>query len=186
MFDVDFYEKVRRMAGEQERIYFAAHRAKVAGNEVLREELRDQLVQLDIDQRALLRNAAAKFTSLCKIDPKASDDDKVAQLLQAFSIGAKLVGLWDDAMGSSAVSTRFERRLYTIRTALYAIGSGRLSALSVLLDDGNPDVRVAAAANLLELLPDRCVPVLKALGRKDIGSTGRYARRFLPLHCQRC
>ena len=186
MFDADFDEKVRRIAVEQERIYFAAHRAKVAGNEVLREELRDQLVKQDFEQRDLLRNAAARFASLCKVNPRATDEDKVAQLLQAFSIGAKLVGLWDDAMGNVAISTRFERKLYKVRNSLYAIGGGRLSALSVFLSDDNPNVQVAAAARLMELMPERCVPVLKYLGRRDIGSTGRYARRFLPDHCLRC
>lgn len=186
MFDPDFDEKVRHIYVQQERVYFAAHRAKVAGNEVLREELRDQLVELDFEQRALLRNASAKFTSLCKIDQKASDDDKVAQLLQAFSIGAKLVGVWDDAMGKPAISARFERKLYKINQVLDTIGFGRAGALGVFLDDKDPNVQVAAAVRLQEYFPERCVRVLKKLGIEDGGNAGRYARRFLPAHCLRC
>jgi hypothetical protein len=183
MYDADFDEKVRQLTVELERVFFGAHDAKVGGNEALRQQLMTRLVEIDFETRALLREAAAEFTALGKVDPKAGDEENVARLLKAFSIGAKLVGLWDDAMQRRKLSGRFEIKLYKIGEALDAIGIGRRRALAVFLDDPDPNVRVVAAARLKDLMPRRCVPVLLDIAKKHVLSgAGQYARRFLPDH----
>jgi HEAT repeat protein len=186
LFDPEFEEKVRVMSDDQDYIVVAAYRARKAGDEALRESLLKRLVENDFSQRELLRNAAAKYAALTRPNKKLSEEQWVAQLVEAFVIGAKLLGLWDDAMGQIRISTRFERKLYKLGETLAWIGTGRLDRLAVFLDHPNPNLRVAAAVKLMPLDPERCVRILRDIARSNTLCAGRYAMRMTPYQCRRC
>jgi hypothetical protein len=58
--------------------------------------------------------------------------------------------------------------------ALDAIGSGR-AALAVLLDHADPGVRALAAVYLIDLMPERIVPMLRQIEEEE-EMRGRSAR----------
>jgi hypothetical protein len=68
--------------------------------------------------------------------------------------------------------------------ALHTIGSGR-TALVVLLDCPDPGVRALAGAHLLDLMPERVVPILRQIEAKADGSSASFRAQWALLAWER-
>lgn len=91
-----------------------------------------------------------------------SESDRVAALLYGFKFAAKLqVALYDEMMDTDA-GNHVDGLTDDIVVALAGIGSGR-AALVPLLDVDDARVSATAGRYLIDLMPDRVIPVLQEI-----------------------
>lgn len=97
-----------------------------------------------------------------------SEDDRVAALLCGFKFAAKLeVTLYDEMMDTDA-GNQVDGLMDDIVVTLAGIGSGR-AALVTLLDDSDLRVSAYAGRYLIDLMPDRVIPVLQRIKKRERG-----------------
>jgi hypothetical protein len=97
-----------------------------------------------------------------------SESGRVASLLHGFEFAVRLEATLSDEMADSEGVTQVDRVVDDIVVALASIGSGR-SALLPLLDHGDPRVRASAGGYLIDLMPDRVIPVLQQIEKEARG-----------------
>jgi hypothetical protein len=163
MDDVDFEARVRGMVKEQEACLFAKRAARLAGDEAGQEKALDRLVSLEFEGLAVLKAKAGQLRVLARVKSRSSNDEKVAQLLLAFGLAAKLSRIWKDVHNENKKAAKFQRVAYEVAGRLDAIDDGRRSALAVFLDGSDTDAKALAASSLLKTMPERCVPILEEL-----------------------
>lgn len=135
-----------------------------AGDQAAAGKAIEQMAKYALAARAELKAEALRYAADLKLNPRADDDTKVAQLLTAFARGCRLTRLWDDVMGEIPAGTRHAKKIYRIiLPALDAMG--RSADLAQLLDDPDPSVRARAASLMKDTMPDRCIPILEDVYR---------------------
>jgi hypothetical protein len=154
-------DKVQALQAE----FLAAHEKK----DVKRQrEIVNELAQLKRELDALgADHRAAMLAQLERAHQAITDDERVAQLVKAFELGAKYTHFAADELGDIDISNEAVDQTNAIANELDAIGSGRRSALAELLDHEDPGVRASAGAYLFKTMPERAVPVLRAVHEKD-------------------
>ena len=121
---------------------------------------------------ALKAKGLAALRALLRRQDAASEDERVASLVGGFVFATKLA----DALHDELLDTAGEKKVgilgCSIVETLDTIGSGR-AALAVLLDHPDAGVRASAGAFLINLMPDRALPVLREIEEKN-GSNSAY------------
>jgi hypothetical protein len=118
-------------------------------------------------------------------DRKApSSRERVASLIRGFEFGAKLADTLHDELLDTDGETRVMRLTDAIVKALDAIGAGR-EALGVLLDHPDAGVRALAGAYLIDLMPDRVVPILRDIEQTEHGNSAHFRADFAVLGWER-
>ncbi len=118
-------------------------------------------------------------------DRKApSSRERVASLIRGFEFGAKLADTLHDELLDTDGETRVMRLTDAIVKALDAIGAGRV-ALGVLLDHPDAGVRALAGAYLIDLMPDRVVPILRDIEQTEHCNSAHFRADFAVLGWER-
>ncbi len=139
-----------------------------------------EMVRLQKEVDAILADQRAALAALLdRARWTTNEDDQVALFLQAFAFVAQLRCLIGDELGDVNACNELAKQKGEIARQLDAIGSGRRAALASLLDHDDLGVREGAAASLLRIMPERALPVLRAVAedensfraRMDAGTT---------------
>jgi hypothetical protein len=97
-----------------------------------------------------------------------SQNEPIASLVQGFEFGVLLQAALYDELGDTDGGNELASLVRKIVTKLDTIEPGGAS-LAALLDHPNDAVRVYAGQYLIDRMPERVVPVLRAIDEKDEG-----------------
>ncbi len=157
---------------------FASQDRVAQGNALLRGfEIAKELDRLKAD-------GMVAITALLNQPEPVTSDERVASLIRGFEFGAKLAAILHDELLDTEGDTKVVRLTDAIATALDTNGPGR-AALAVLLDDPDARVRALAGAYLIDLIPDRVVPILRAIDEKGGGSSADFTAHWALLAWER-
>lgn len=96
--------------------------------------------------------------------------ERQRMLMNAFKYAAWVRAVAQDELVDDDLSNEAETQLQNIITGLDAVPPEGRAALAPFLVSHNPDQRVCAAVALLDLMPNRVLPVLRDLAEKEPGT----------------
>ena len=132
----------------------------------------------------LKSEGTAALNKLVVSDLLISPNARATSLIRGFEFGAKLAHtLHDELLDTDGESTVL-RLMDAIVLALNAIYPGR-AALTALFEHPNAGVRASAGGYLIDLMPDRVVPLLKEIDEKSDGSSASFAAHWALLAWER-
>jgi hypothetical protein len=115
----------------------------------------------------LTADGLAAMSTLLNQQDSISQNARVASLVQGFIFGAKLLAtLHDELLDPDIMKVADLMREIVMK--LDAIDPDRAN-LAALLDHPHDNVRVCAGERLIDLMPERVVPVLRAIDEKKEG-----------------
>ena len=122
----------------------------------------------------LKADGLAALTALLARQDVTTEEQRVASLIRGFEFGAKLADtLHDEIRDIADGETKVVHLMDEIVKGLNAIGSGR-AALAVLLDHPDAGVRALAGFYLIDLMPERVVPILRQIEEKKDASSALF------------
>jgi hypothetical protein len=143
----------------------AQFKALLAGIEITKE--------LDL----LKAKGLAAITALLKRQDAVTEDERAASLIRAFEFSAKLSCTLHDELLDTDGETKVRNLMNEIANSLDTIDSGG-TALAVLLDHPDDRVRAKAGAYLVDLLPDRVLPILHEIEDKGRGDSADFTAHW--------
>jgi hypothetical protein len=146
---------------------FAQDRAIDRGVAIVR-----KLEQLKTSALKALKSLIAKCAS-------APDSERMASLIKAFAVGAKLKSALHDELLDTDGEKKIAFLMNDIAAALDTTSQGK-SALAELLDHADVRVRASAGAYLLtnNLIPDRVVPLLRTIEERSEGRSADFTAHW--------
>ncbi len=127
----------------------------------------------------------AALTALLDRQALVAADGRAASLIRRFEFGARLTDtLHDEFRDTADGETKVVPLVDSIVKALDAIGSSRM-ALAALLDNPDSGVRALAGAYLIDLLPERVVPMLRKIDEAGGGRSAGFRAHWALLAWQR-
>jgi hypothetical protein len=124
------------------------------------------------------------ITALLNRDNPTADNERAASLLRGFVLSARLAHSLHDELSDTDGETEVLRLMDGIVQTLSRIGSGR-AALAVLLDHTDAGVRASAGAYLIDLMPQRIVPMLREIEEKEDGNSAHFTAAWTILAWER-
>ena len=115
----------------------------------------------------------ASLATLSNFTDVASESERIETLLRGFERAARLEGISNDLQDWDGVK-RIDHIMDDIVVALAAIGPGR-TLLVPLLEHDNARVCVLAGRYLIDLMPDRVVPILEKIDKEGDGSSDGFS-----------
>jgi hypothetical protein len=115
----------------------------------------------------------ASLATLSNFADVASESERIETLLRGFERAARLGGISNDLQDWDGVK-QTDHIMDDIVVALAAIGPGR-TLLVPLLKHDNARVRVLAGRYLIDLMPDRVVPILEKIDKEGDGSSDGFS-----------
>ena len=106
-----------------------------------------------------------------------ASDERVAALVRAFEFAATLKAALHDELSDVDGGNELVMKMITIAKMLDESRPGR-AALAVLLDHAKDSVRASAGAYLVNLMPDRVVPILREIDQKDGGTSAIFTAHW--------
>jgi len=122
----------------------------------------------------------ATLSRLINCRDAAADEELTATLVRGFEFGAKLRHALHDELLDTDGETKVAHSMHAIVKALDEMTSGRI-ALAELLDHLDPGVRASAGAYLIDMMPDRVVPVLRQIEKSNEGSSAGFSAHWVLL-----
>jgi hypothetical protein len=110
----------------------------------------------------------------------ATEDERKASLVRGFEFGARLRHALHDELLDTDGETKVAHSMHAIVNALDEMTSGR-AALAELLDHSDSGVRASAGAYLIDVMPDRVVPVLRQIEESNEGSSAGFSAHWVLL-----
>jgi len=133
----------------------------------------------------LKADGLATLTALLDRHDPVADDERAASLIRGFEFAARLADtLHDEFRDTADGETKVLRLMDAIVKSLDAIGSGR-AALGALLNHPNAGVRALAGAYLIDLMPDRVVPMLRDITDSEDANSAHFRASWALLAWQR-
>jgi hypothetical protein len=133
----------------------------------------------------LKADGLAAITALLARQDEATKEQRTASLIRGFEFGAKLADtLHDEIRDIVNGETKVLRLMDEIVKALDTIGAGR-EALAVLLDHPEPGVRSSAGAYLIDLMPQRVIPILRQIEERRDASSASFRAHWILLNWER-
>lgn len=121
----------------------------------------------------LKKDGMAAITALVDGPQSQGENERAASLMRAFEFAARLA----DTLHDELLDTDGENKIWALMDAvvrsLDKIGRGR-AALDVLLDHPDARVRGAAGAYLIDLMPERVIPVLREVEEKEDANSAHF------------
>jgi len=118
--------------------------------------------------------ALAIIAALLDDSNSVSDDERAASLIRGFEFGARLADtLHDEFRDIADGETKVIRLMDKVVKALNAISPGRIR-LAVLLDHPDPRVRGLAGSYLIDLMPERVIPVLQQVEQTEDANSAHF------------
>lgn len=115
----------------------------------------------------------ATLATLLNHSDFASEGERINALLRGFERAARLEAVSDDMVDPDGLK-QIDGVMDDIVVALSAIGPGR-TLLVPLLEHENARIRVSAARYLIDLMPNRVIPVLEKINKEEDGSSDGFA-----------
>jgi hypothetical protein len=109
-----------------------------------------------------------------------SESERVASLLRGFEFAVRLEATLKDEMGDVDGYTQVDRAMDDFVVALASVGSGR-AALVPLLGHDDPRIRASAGGYLIDLMPDRVIPVLQQVEKEARGYCAGFDAHWILL-----
>ena len=106
-----------------------------------------------------------------------TQEERATSLIRGFEFGARLADTLHDEFRDIDGETEVWRLLDRIVLNLNEIGSGR-EALDVLFDNPDAGIRASAGAYLIDLMPERVVPMLRQIDEKSDGSSPSFGAHW--------
>ena len=119
----------------------------------------------------------AALAALLKRKDAATNDERIASLIQGFEFGARLADTLHDELLDTKGETKVVQLMYDIVTELDAIDPGR-AALAGLLDHNDAGVRASAGAHLIRSMPERVVPILRDIEANEHANSAHFKALF--------
>jgi hypothetical protein len=102
-----------------------------------------------------------------------TEDQRVASLVRGFEFAAKLANTLSDELMDTDGFNKLVLLMNSIVDTLDATSQSR-AALTVLLDHPDDGIRAFAGAYLIDLMPDRVVPILRQIDERHDGSSANF------------
>jgi hypothetical protein len=115
----------------------------------------------------------AAITALLARQDTMPDDERAASLIRGFEFASKLSHTLHDELLDTTGGNKVIRLMNAIADALDASASGR-SALAVLLNYPDAGVRASAGAYLINLMPERVIPILREVQESQDGNSAFF------------
>jgi hypothetical protein len=113
-----------------------------------------------------------------------TDDERVASLTRGFEFAAKLQATLKDEFSDTDGIIKVDRLMDAIVRALAATHSGR-AVLAPLLDHADMSVRAFAGQYLIDLMPDRVIPILREIDDRNEGLCADFKAHWVLLTWER-
>jgi hypothetical protein len=133
-------------------------------------------VELIRDLELLKAEGMAAITAMLNKQGGTTQSERAASLVRCFECAAKLKHALSDTVDTDGAN-QVIHLMGAIVSQLEAIGVGR-TALTALLDDPNAGVRASAAAWLVNLMPDRALPVLRAVEESEFANSAHFTAHW--------
>ncbi len=161
----EWFEEGRSTLAVPDR--FAHERAMIRGMRIVQE-----LERLKAHGLKALKSTVANATS-------TAENEGVPSLIKAFAVGAKLAAALHDELLDTNGENKIVLLMNNMAAALDKTSRGR-AALAELLDHSDRRVRASAGAYLLikNLMPDRVVPILRAIEEGHQGSSAEFTAHW--------
>jgi hypothetical protein len=125
----------------------------------------------------LKAGAKTAINALLKRPDSAADVERAASLIRAFELASKVADALHDELLDTDGESEVWHLMDAIVRALNKIGTGR-AALARLFDNPDSGVRAAAGAYLIDLMPDRVVPMLREIDEKGGGRSADFGAHW--------
>jgi hypothetical protein len=132
----------------------------------------------------LKSEGTAALTRLLSSDVLVASNERAASLVRGFEFGAKLADVLYDELLDTDGKGKVLRLMDVVVLALNDIHPGR-EALAGLFDHPDAGVRVWAGAYLIDLMPDRVVPLLREIDERSDGSSASFTAHWALLAWER-
>jgi hypothetical protein len=133
----------------------------------------------------LKADGLAAITALLTSQDVTTKEQRVASLIRGFVFGTRLADtLHDEIRDIVDGETKVLHLMDEIVKALDTIGAGR-EALAVLLDHPEPGVRSSAGAYLIDLIPERVIPILQQIEERRDASSALFRAHWTLLAWER-
>ena len=157
---------------------FASQDRKAQGNAIHRGV--EIIKQFD----RLKANGKAAINILLDRSDATEDNERGLSLIRAFEFGARLGhALYDEFLDTEG-KNEIWHLLDAIVLKLDKVGVGR-GALEVLFDSADAGVRAAAGAYLIDLMPDRVIPMLRDIDDAGGGNSADFGAHWALLAWER-
>jgi hypothetical protein len=166
----DWFDKNRATFESQDRA--AQGRALLRGFDLVK-----KLDQLKADGMAAIAALLARNESI-------SSDERVASLLRGFEFAARLADILYDELLDTDGERAVRRSMDAIVQALDKIGRGR-AALEALFESPDAGVRGSAAAYVIDLVPERAVPLLREIEQSEHANSAHFNAHWALLAWER-
>jgi hypothetical protein len=157
-------------------------RATAASDLEAEQRLYLRIMEIETELKAIRSTQQAALNSLIEEKPSAApagEAERIARLLHAFEFAAQLGRIAGDVICDSEYSNQWTGQANRIVTVLDAVDPGRQHLIG-LLDHPLPDVRALAGAYVMEVNPERALPVLRAVHASERGLNAGWTA-FFPL-----
>ena len=135
--------------------------------------LRGIAIIKDIDQ--LKAEGLSTIGSMLERKNETPESERSVLLVRTFEFAAKLEAALNDELLDTDGANTLILRMNDVANALDATSKGR-AALAALLDHPDERVRASAGAYLVNLIPERVIPILREIDEKSgANSAGRTA-----------
>lgn len=117
------------------------------------------------------------ITGLLNRDAAVADSNRKAALIRAFEFGTRLADALHDEFLDTDGENMVWRLLDKIVLNLDKIAPGRAS-LDILFDSPDPGVRASAGAYLIDLMPERVIPMLRDIDEAGGGKSADFGAHW--------
>lgn len=132
----------------------------------------------------LKADGMAAIAALLARDESISSDERVASLLRGFEFAARLADILYDELLDTNGERAVRRSMDAIVQALDKIGRGR-AALEALFESPDARVRGSAVAYLIDLVPERAVPLLREIEQSEHANSAHFNAHWALLAWER-
>jgi hypothetical protein len=140
-----------------------------------------RMSEIDRELKAIQAAQMATLTGLVDDRPSAdpgAEAERIARLLRAFEFTAELGRIAGDVICDTDLKNQWTDQRRRIVTILDEVDPQRRHLLP-LLEHPLPDVRACAAAYLMEVMPERALPVLRAVHESHRGLNAGWTAFFV-------
>ena len=132
----------------------------------------------------LKADGMAAIAALLARNEPISSDERVASLLRGFEFAARLADLLYDELLDTEGEHAVRRSMDALVQALDKVDRGR-KALDALFESPDAQVRGTAAAYLIDLVPERAVPLLREIEESEHANSAHFNAHWALLAWER-
>ena len=143
--------------------------------------LMSRLSEIDREQKAIQAVQMSALDSLISDQPNhdpAGEAERIARLVRAFEFAAELGRIAGDVICDTDIENQWTLQRRRIVTILDAVDPQR-QRLIPLLEHPLPDIRACAAVYLMKVMPERALPVLRAVHESHRGFNAGWTAFFV-------